>query len=120
MRAPAGIKCIDDELRAVREVALNRPPTTTLRSEFVRTKPAAIARDPTPVVVAAPVEPIDERTAVRDEVRAAKKALGLSYREFADALGVSASAVQFWTNGRYRPTRDNLAEIRRLVAEANP
>jgi DNA-binding XRE family transcriptional regulator len=124
MQTPAGIRSIDDELKAVREAQARRQPMTPIaRAEAqARRQPMTpIARakaqvSGTPLPPRAPGD--EERLAIRDEVRAAKRVLGMSIREFANAVGVSQGTVGFWTSGRYRPSPDNLAAIRAFVAEA--
>ena len=59
------------------------------------------------------------RTMSKDEIRAARQALGLSCEKFAQVVGVaSGRTIRRWESGELRPRKTAAILIRRLVADA--
>lgn len=55
----------------------------------------------------------------KDEIRAARQALGLSCEKFADAIGIkSGRTIRRYESGELRPRETVVIVIRRLVADA--
>lgn len=129
---PAGLRALDDELKAIRELALAGPPVTTLRPEAAR--PTAVPALPDGKTRRAEV--VEERAAnlaahaakqkarpaadgamSRAEFHAALKHLGMTCAQLAAAIGVSVWTVRKWSRGALAPSPERAAAIRRLVGK---
>ncbi len=51
------------------------------------------------------------------EIQAARKALRLTAKDLATALGVDVGTVQSWETGNGFPTKKRITQIQRLIAE---
>jgi DNA-binding transcriptional regulator YiaG len=54
-----------------------------------------------------------------DEVRAARAALGMTWKQLAEAVGVSWRAVAYWEAGTRRPGKPALNLLRKLLSEVH-
>ena len=51
-----------------------------------------------------------------NEIRSARKKLGLSQEQFADVFGVSASTLRKWEQGCYAPSRPPAKALLKVIA----
>lgn len=62
-----------------------------------------------------PIQKVPSRTNIDFDMRAARKAAGLTLQRLADMLGVSRTAVGFWEKGRSRPKPETVARIKSIL-----
>ncbi|MGL4756219.1 MAG: helix-turn-helix domain-containing protein [Aeromonadaceae bacterium] len=52
-----------------------------------------------------------------EEIKAARKAIGMTQREFADAIGGNINTLRHWEQGVYKVNKFAIKEINRLMEE---
>lgn len=55
------------------------------------------------------------KSALSQQIRAARRFAGLDIKGLADRVGVSRQNVSAWENGHYPPSDDNLAKLRKVL-----